>query len=558
MTTRRTAERTELPAPFRLRDAVDFLVIGSGAAGGSVAKELSHAGFDVVVLEQGPYLTEKDFTHDEIKFGFQGYLTNGIARQPQTFRESASETARKDLRLVYGRQVGGGSVHFNANYWRFLEADFEERSRWGEIAGTGLADWPIRYADLEPFYTKAEYDIGVSGLAGANPLEGPRSRPYPLPPMPVKSSGVLFERGAKKLGLHPFPAPVAILSRDYRGRAACQHCGYCPRFGCEYGSKSSSLATVIRMAERTKRCEVRANSYVSRIETDAKGRVTGAAYFDAKKKERFQKAKAVVVCANGAESPRLLLLSKSSRFPHGLANSSGLVGTHLMYDIGTQAWALFEHPLHDYKSIDVTRVVFDYYMADRKRGFYGGGGIDCRFDGNPIANAIYGVPADLPQWGAEWKALAGHYFTHTMSSMAHLTSLPLASNRVDLDPEMRDDWGLPSLRVTYRPHSDDVANMRFFLARQHEILDAAGAKKVWDSGTDISYSVHLMGTCRMGNDPAKSVVDKYNRTHDVRNLFVVDGSSFVTSGRQQPTATIQALAYRAANHMIEFAKRGEI
>lgn len=548
-----------MPAPYRNADSVDFAVIGSGAAGGSVAKQLSEAGFAVVVLEQGPYLQEGDFTHDEIKFGFEGFLLNDFRKQPQTFRKTPAETARPRMSLGYGRQVGGGTVHFNANYWRFLELDFRERSLWGTIAGTGFADWPVTYAELEPYYTQAEYDIGVSGLAGAHPFDPPRSRPYPLPPMPVKSSGVLFERGAKKLGLHPFPAPVAILSQNYKGRLACQHCGYCPRFGCEFASKSSSLATVIRMAERTGRCEVRANCYVSRIETNAQGRVTGAVYYDRNRKERFQKAKAVVLCANGAETPRLLLLSASGRFPQGLANSSGLVGKYLMFDLGTQAWGLFEHPLHDYKSIDVTRVVFDYYAADRQRGFYGGGGIDGRFATNPIAHAIHGVPPDLPQWGAEWKRLVGEYFTHTMNSLAHVTSLPMEANAVDLDPALKDAWGLPAMRVTYQMHPDDRANMRFFLARQREILEAAGAKKIWDGGAgDVTESVHLMGTCRMGNDPRTSVVDRFHRAHDVPNLFIVDGSSFVTSGRQQPTATIQALAYRAAEYMIQAAKKREI
>jgi len=549
-----------MAAPFGTAGTVDFVVIGSGAAGGTVAKELSDAGFDVVVLEQGPYLKEKDFTHDEVRFAYQpSPLLNDFRKQPQTFRKTPAETAVKQLSIGYGRQVGGGTVHFNANYWRFLELDFKERSLWGEIAGTGFADWPISYSDLEPYYTKAESDIGVSGLAGANPFESPRSKPYPLPPMPVKSSGVLFERGAKKLGLHPFPAPVAIISQNYKGRLACQHCGYCPRFGCEFGSKSSSLATVIRMAERTKRCEVRSDCYVSRIETNTQGRVTGAAYFDAHKKEQFQKAKAVVVCANGAETPRLLLMSQSNRFPHGLANSSGLVGKYLMFDLGTLVWGLFEHPLNDYKSIDVTRVVYDYYAADRKRGFYGGGGIDSRFASNPIAHAIGGMPPDLPQWGAEWKSLVGEYFTHTMSSLSHLTSLPIAANAIDLDPELKDSWGLPAMRVTYKMHADDMANMKFVLARQREILEAAGAKKIWDSGADdVIDSVHLMGTCRMGKDPAASVVNSFNRAHDVPNLFIVDGSSFVTSGRQQPTATIQALAYRAADHMIQAAKKREI
>ena len=550
-----------MPAPYKTSETVDFIVIGSGAAGGGMAKELSTAGFSVVVLEQGPYLKEKDFTHDEVKFGYRGSpLMNSFSNQPQTFRQTADIPASESLGVGYGRQVGGGTVHFNANYWRFLELDFKERSIWGEIAGTGFADWPITYQDLEPYYTKAEYDTGVSGLAGANPFEAARSKPYPLPPMPNKSSSVLFDRGAKKLGLHPFPAPVAILSKDYNGRVGCVHCGYCPRFGCEVGAKSSSLASTIRMAERTKKCEVRADSYVSRIETNAEGRVTGVAYFDKNKKEQFQKARAVAVCANGAETPRLLLLSHSNRFPNGLANSSGVVGKYLMFDVGTTAHGLFEHPLNEYKSIDVTRVLFDYYAADAKRGFYGGGGIDIRFGFNPINFALRGMPRDMPQWGSEWKKSVGEYFTHSLSSMSHLTNLPQETNNITLDPKLKDAWGLPAMRVTYKLHADDKANMNFMVARQREIIDAAGAKKVWDTGgaREINGSVHLMGTCRMGNDPAKSVVDKYNRSHDVKNLFIVDGSSFVSSGRQQPTLTIQTLAYRAADHMIQAAKKNEI
>ncbi len=200
-------------ATFATADAVDFLVIGAGAAGGVVAKELATAGFTVVALEQGPYLRESDYSHDEIKYSVLPGLTNDPKVQPITFRRSEAEAARPMKAIEYGRQVGGGSVHFTANYWRFHESDFHERSLYGAVSGADLADWPISYADLEPWYTKAEYELGISGLAGANPFEAPRSKPYPLPPMPVKSSGVLFERATKKLGLHPFPAPVAILSQ---------------------------------------------------------------------------------------------------------------------------------------------------------------------------------------------------------------------------------------------------------------------------------------------------------------------------------------------------------
>ena len=543
-------------AKFRPGDAVDFLVIGAGASGGVMAKELATAGFRVVVLEQGPYLTEQAYSHDEIKYTYQAGLTNDPKVQPITYRKNESEPAKRIKAVEYGRQVGGGSVHFTANYWRFHESDFQERSQFGAVAGAGLADWPIQYADLEPYYTKAEYELGISGLAGANPFEGPRSKPYPLPPMPVKSSGVLFDRAAKKLGLHPYPAPVAILSQPYQGRNACVHCGFCESFGCEMRAKSSTLVSVIPVAEKTGRCEIRPNSYVRKIETDGQGRVTGAVYFDSNRREVFQKAKAVLLCANGAETARLLLLSKSKRFPQGLANSSGLVGKYLMWDNGAFASGWFEHPLNEYKSIQATRVLHDYYRADPKRGFYGGGGLDARFDSYPASFALHGMPPDAPKWGAEYKQMLGAYFTHTMGVLAHSSSLAKIENSISLDPEVKDPWGLPALRVTYDYHPDDVATMKWLLTKQVEILEAAGAKKVWTTGLSLEDfmmpSRHLMGTCRMGNDPKESVVDRFNRAHDVANLWIVDGSCFVTSGRQQPTATIQALAYRAA----DFAIRG--
>jgi len=544
-------------ATFKPSDTVDFLVIGAGSAGGVMAKELSTAGFRVVVLEQGPYLTDKDYRHDEIRYTYQAGLTNDTKVQPITYRKNESAPAKLAKAIMYGRQVGGGSVHFTANYWRFHESDFEERTQFGEVAGAGLADWPIKYADLEPYYTKAEYDLGISGLGGANPFEAPRSKPYPLPPMPVKSSGVLFDRATKRLGLHPYPAPMAILSQPYQGRAACVNCGFCEYFGCEVRAKSSTLVSVIPIAEKTGKCEIRPNSYVHKIETDAQGRATGALYFDANRREVFQKAKAVVVCSNGAETARLLLLSKSKRFPDGLANSSGLVGKYLMWDTGAAAMGLFEHPLNEYKGIQVTRVIHDYYKADPKRGFYGGAGIDARFNYYPANFALQGMPPDAPKWGAEYKKMLSTYFTHTMTVLSHTSSLPQLSNSISLDPDVKDSWGLPAMRVTFDFHPDDVATLKWTLPKQKEILEAAGATKIWASGIAVEDNIpstHLMGTCRMGNDPKQSVVDRYNRSHDVPNLLIVDGSSFVTAARQQPTATIQALAYRAADYAIRNAK----
>ncbi|MGH9940626.1 MAG: GMC family oxidoreductase, partial [Blastocatellia bacterium] len=533
--------------------------VGAGAAGGIIAKELSTAGFRVLALEQGPYLKERDFEHDELKYIRQWAVSNNYKRQPNTFRSSEKEKAKLQPAFIYGRMVGGGSVIYSANHWRFHEIDFIERSRLGAIAGTGFADWPITYAELEPYYTKVEWELGVSGLAGSSPFDPPRSKPYPLPPLPIKSSGALAERGARKLGWHAFPAPMAIISERYQGRSACFQCGFCQYFGCEARAKSSTLTTVIRDAEKTGRCEIRPNSCVRKIEIDKAGRVTGVIYFDERGREVFQKAKAVVLCANGAETPRLLLMSKSNLFPKGLANSSGRVGKYLMFNGAAIARALFEHPLNEFKGVVASRVIHDFYDSDPRRGFYGGGGIDTRFVSYPINYALQGLPPDAPRWGAEYKRLLKENYTHTLGALSHTTSLPLETNNISLDPDVKDAWGLPAARVTYKDHPDDIRTMKFMQERSKELLEAAGARKVWERPViEQTFGFHLLGTCRMGNDPKDSVVNRYHRAHDVPNLFICDGSSLVTSGRGQPTCTIQALAYRAADHVIRMAKSGEI
>ena len=546
----------------RFRDSalVDFAVVGSGAAGGVIARELARAGHTVVVLEQGPRYTAADFRHDELKHWFLSGITNDPMTSPQTFRSDPAAVARPRLDrppLWYARTVGGSSVHFTGNFWRFRPVDFDECSRLGSIAGTGFADWPIRYDELEPFYTQVDWDIGVSGLAGADPGEPPRSKPYPMPPLPVKSSGVLLERGARRLGLHPFPAPMAINSVPYGGRPACAHCGFCHGFPCEMSAKGSTLFSMIPQAEATGRCEVRADAYVVRIDTDKKGRASGVTYLDKEGRERQQRARVVVVCANGAETPRLLLMSATPRWPDGLANSSGLVGRYLMFNCSSRVDAVFEHPLNEFKSVQCTRIVHDFYDADPKRGFYGGGGIDARIGPQPT---VWAIRADMNgrTWGAAYKERLRE-FARSMVLTTHGTSLPVASNGISLDPDLRDAWGRPAIRVTYRDHDDDLANARFLQDRCVEIAEAAGALRVQRSAiAPQDFSMHLLGTCRMGDDPARSVVDRYHRTHDVPNLFLCDGSSLVTSGRGQPTMTIQALAFRAAHHLDRFARRNEL
>ena len=543
---------------YKPSEEVDFAIVGSGAAGGVLAKELSTSGFKVVVLEQGPWILPNEFSHDEIKTFLEHQFTNDPQQQPQTFRRTPQDKARRHGGLIYGRLVGGGSVHFTANFWRFHEIDFVERSRRGEIPGTGFADWPVTYAEMEPYYTKVEWEVGVSGLAGSSPFDPPRSKPYPVPPLPVKSSGVIFERAARKLGWHPFPAPMAILSQAYRGRAGCIHCGRCEGFGCEVGAKSSSLASVIPVAQQTGRCEIRAQSYVFRVETNGPGRATGVAYFDSHRQAQFQKARAVIVSANGAETARLLLLSSSSRFPHGLANSSGLVGKYLMINGYHEVFATFDEPLNEYKSVAVTRVLHDFYELDPKLGFYGGGGLDARFGMTPMLFALWAVPDGAPSWGNAYKSWL-QSFSRTMIVAGHATSLPMETNSVSLDPDLKDAWGLPALCMTYKDHPDDLKTVRYLNDRAADLMHAAKARKVWTWPVEEqSFAVHLLGTCRMGDDPRTSVVNAHHRTHDVPNLFACDGSSFVTSGRGQPTMTIQALAFRAADKIATVARRGEV
>ncbi len=540
-------------------EAVDFVVIGSGPAGGSVARELTRKGFDVVLLEQGRAIPVEEMEHDEFGVFIGERWSNKASTQPQTFRAAETETARRRQFVGYAMAVGGTSFHYTANYWRFRPIDFHEFSVKGGVAGASLADWPITYEELEPYYSAVEWAIGVSGAASAGPGEPPRSRPYPLPPLNVTGPGVILAHGCQQLGWSSIPAPMAILSRDYQGRSACRNCGFCLAFPCEWGAKSGTNHTMVPEALRSGRCELRSESYVRKIETDARGRVTGVIYFDAARREIVQRAKAVVLSANGAESPRLLLMSRSNLFPDGLANSSGMVGKHFMFNGAALTRAEFPHEVNGHRGPVVTRISNQFYDLDPALGFVGGSGIDVRFD-VPAMLTTLSMPDSEPQWGAAFKRRLKPWFTHSALGYAHTTSLPVASNTVTLDPSLKDDWGLPAIRTTFREHDHDLRLYRHMQGHVRTLLDAAGAVGLHDQpiSDDPGFTVHLLGTCRMGNDPRTSVVDRFHRAHDVPNLFIVDGSSFVTSGRGQPTLTIQALAFRAADHIAQFARRGEI
>ncbi len=543
---------------------VDFVIVGSGAAGGILAKQIATAGFTVIVLEQGgwgQYGREHEYTKDE-------WLNNNLApddrllsdpsRQRNTFRRTDGEKAVPGTHN-YGCVVGGGTVTYGGSSWRHLPWEFNEASAVGAVPGTGLADWPISYQELEPYYVQAEWEMGISGQRVSSPFVAPMSKDYPVPPVPLKSSGALLTIAAAKLGLSVVPGPLAIISRPYMGRSGCINCGMCSGFGCHVRARSSSAVTVLPQAVETGNCEIRAHAYVREISVDSSGTVTGVTYFNADRREVFQRARAVIVSANGSETPRLLLMSKSARFPDGLANSSGMVGRYLMLGNTTSAHALFEHPLNDYKGVVSGAGICDYVATDPKRGFYGGGRLTARGYDTPINYGLRGLSPDAPRWGAGYKKALREEARHKMTITAFVTQLPLETNRIDLDPDVKDDWGLPAMRITSTSHPDDMKCLEFFQQQAIAILEAAGAKRVWAPPVnDARGSAHNRGTCRMGNDPRTSVVTKYHRAHDVPNLFIVDGSNLVTGGRNHPTMTIQALAFRAAEHIIRAARAGSL
>jgi choline dehydrogenase-like flavoprotein len=381
--------------------------------------------------------------------------------------------------LVYATLVGGTSVHFAANYWRFREIDFLERTRTGGLAGTALEDWPITYAELEPYYTRAEWEVGVSGQAGGERQGGAAQQAVPHAAAALTGPGALLEIGAAKLGWLAQPAPMAILSRPYRGRHACEACGFCWGFGCEWGAKSSTVFSMIPDAVATKQCEVRPRSYVRAVETDDAGRATGVVYFDERKREARQRAKAVVLCANGAETPRLLLMSASSRFPSGLANSSGMVGKHLMFNGGSLAGGRFGHAVNGYRGAPVSRIVVEHYELDPALNLVGGGGMDFRHLSGPLVWTLFGIPPSAPKWGAGTQALAARE-VRVLVRGAHPHHVAAAGGERDRPrPDGEGRLGAAGDPRHVPGAANDVRLMQYMQARSIEALQAAGALETW-------------------------------------------------------------------------------
>jgi len=537
-------------APRPKPDRTDVCIIGAGASGAAAAKVLTERGLRVVALERGPWRTKETFGGDELANVNRYNLWPDPLLNPRTVRTSAHEEPRVELFCPVPQMVGGGTVHWQGWLPRFTENDFRPRTVIGDLPGATLADWPISYADLEPYYDKVEWAFGVSGAAGANRFESPRGRGYPCPPMPMSRYAQKFHQGCTALGYNSFPTPQAALSQPYNGRPPTVVSAFAQQHGDPTGTRSSALNVFVPDAVATGRYDLRPDSYVREITVDERGRAKSAVYADGDGELTEQEADVFILACGAVESARLLLLSRSARFPNGLANGSDLVGRNVTWHEYSAAVGLFDDPVYAWAGGGyVSASSFQFYEHDDSRGFASGGHVACAGVGIPLP-INWGLP-DRPLWGAEAKRIDREYFNHSMAVAMVVHDMPRHDNRVDLDEKVTDAWGLPVARITLTPHSNDLAMGRWLIDRNAEILEAAGAHKVYRVYIDriTGNCSHQHGTTRMGNDPDTSVLDRNCRAHEVDNLFVVDGGPFPTATGANPTLTIMANAWRVADHI---------
>jgi gluconate 2-dehydrogenase alpha chain len=532
---------------------------------------LTAAGMKVVALEAGPLRSAGDFPLDELSTHFfRNTLGPKFNREKPSWRPDEQSPASPHAYAAgWGMMnaVGGGSIHYQAQHRRFFPDDFRVRSntiaRYGEEAlppGTAVVDWPVSYDDLEPYYDKVDYALGVSGLAGANPFDGPRSRPYPLPPFRPFLQGEMFAQAARTLGLHPYVGPAAIITEPYQGRQACTYCGWCGGMGCYIDAKSSTLVTAVRAARATGRLTIKPLCRALRFNDDGHDRVVSVDYVGPDGTRQRQYARYFILSSYTLENVRLLLLSTSDRFPHGLANNHGRVGRYFMTHQYPEVTGVFEGVrFNRFTGPAAQHIAVDDWNADHfdhaGLGFLRGGTILIYNELYPIV-AANTIPPTVPAWGRKYKEFLTKHWNSTAFLGSQADGLPTEQSRLDLDPDRREPGplGLPVLRITHTVADHELRLIAFLQDRMAEILQAMGASEVWRGPLGgMVGSAHEVGGLRMGDDPATSVVDRYLRAHEAPNLLVLSGAVFPTQSGQNPTGTIQALSWWACERLVQDA-----
>jgi len=522
-------------------DIVDVLIIGAGASGAAMAWSLADTRMRIVCLEQGGWVNPTDYPGNRRNPETSGQpefsASPNVRQLPSDYPINDSESP---ISVVNFNGVGGSTILYAAHFPRFHPSDFKVRSL------DGVADdWPLSYEQLEPFYAENDRMMGISGLAG-DPGYPPKQPP--LPPLPLGRLGETMAKGFNKLGWHWWPSDSAIISEPYEGRDKCINVGTCVT-GCPQGAKSTVDITYWPEALR-KGVELRTHCRVSEITVNDQGMADGVIYYDEDGVECRQRAEVVVMACNGVGTPRLLLNSTSQQFPDGLANRTGLVGRNLMFHptgfvqgtvdeahdghLGPQGCCILSH---------------EFYETDPANDFKRGFSIQITRTPGPVMTALGGVLSGQIPWGPDHHRAFAERFDHTLSVGFMAEDLPEPNNRVTLDPDLKDSDGIPAPKVTYQVSENTQRILNHGVEKGREALQAVGARDLVSNTVLRPTGWHLLGTARMGLDPETSVVNEWGRCHDVRNLFIVDGSIFVTAAAVNPTSTIQALALHVADSM---------
>ncbi len=535
---------------------MNAVIIGAGAGGGVVAKQLSTAGLEVALIERGKWHSAADCRKDDLHNQRTPALGNAFGpdeeRNPRVLVENEEEKILYPSEGGYSNNaacVGGGTFSYGAMAWRFLEKDFRMRSTYGAVAGSTLEDWPIDYADLEPYYEKAEWEMGVSGDDTNNIFKAPRRKQLPMPPLEPAREHRILETAAKRLGLHPFHIPMLRNTAPYNGRRSCMRCRWCVGFACEVNARTGTHNTVIPVALATGNCDLRTECMTREILLDGQGRARGVAYFDSRGALQEQTADLVIVCGGAVESARLLLNTKHRLFPSGLGNRFDWVGRNLQSHSYTGAYGLFDYETYDDLGPGASIAICDFSHGNP--GLAGGGMLANEFIRLPY-QFMNVVPPWISKWGPEHKEFVRNAYKRTIDVMGPVQEMPLFDARVQVDPKVKDYWGIPVARLsgTRHPHTLEIA--RYISTKAEAWLKEAGAIATWKRlpSATLSSGQHQAGTCRMGNDPKTSVVNRDCQLHDVDNVYVIDASCHVTNGGFNPALTILANAYRTSEGLL--------